>query len=443
MEATLKLAFLLLLSPGPSQDAAEKIWDTEYDKDFAPVVRAYEAAERRMRGDPADALRRLEEQVLPRLPRHYEKRLIVTYSGINKGEERERHDFYPWRLAGQCALAADLPEKAVEYLKKSPSSAALLARAEEALAKKKTPPPPTPPPLEKPRLDLSAFLDRHDYAGALKALEDNRAALGGDFDARVREVRRAAGDHVAVQTAALSVVLPRLLEEDFFKDHLDPCLKACRSVPADLETPELKWARRLAEWFKKRDREEFDRLALEAAKFDDKYHTVCRRAQEERIGMIEGLVDRAQEASRADRAPLLAEINAAERAFQALAAAKEYKDLRSSLAAARARIPVDAEAIDRARAGVESIKDIRVMADQLDGLWNSPTRNRLSVRDRNDLALHLGLYRSLSLFMEGHTIERVAADLRVIEVFGFSGAPLPPGVSPKVGRVYELVRKSR
>ncbi len=438
------LAVLILLGleslAGP-QDQEERIRDTDYDSDYAAVVKACEAAERRMRDDPADALRRLEEQVLPNLPRLRETRLIVVYTGINKGAERERHDFFPYRLAGQCALAAGLPEKAVEYLRKSPAGAALLARAEKALEEKRKGAAP-PPVLLKPRIDLDPFLSRGDFAGALKTLESSRAQLGDDFAKRVEEVRRLAADHVARETAAFSTALARIDEEDFFKDHLEPCLASCLRVPADAETPELRWARRLGAWFKTRDIEEFDRLALEAAKFDDKFHAVCRRAQEDRLREIERLAEDARQAAKAERPALLARLDAAERAFQALSAAREYKDLRGALAAAKARLPIDAEALDRARAAAASVKDVRIRADELERLWTSGTRDKLGVQDRADLALYLGLYRSMALFLEGKRIEEVASDLRVAEAFGIAGPP-PPGVSPKVARVYELVRRPR
>lgn len=435
---------LALGLPALAQEAEEKIRDVEYDADYAAVVRACEAAEKDAKDDAAAALKRLEEEVLPRLPRHFETRLIVTYSrGINRGVERERHDFYPYRAAGLCALEAGLPEKAVEYLKKSPSSAALLARAEKALEEKKRGAAPPPPPLQKPRIDLAPFLSRHDFTGALKALEADRARLGDEYAPRVEEVRREAADHVSRRTAALATALARIDEEDFFKEHLEPCLVSCRQVPADLETRELQWARKLGDWFGKRDPEEFDRLALEAAKLDDRYHVVCRRAQQRRLREIEAVVEEARQASRAQRPGLLARLDALERAFLALAAAREYRDLRAGLDSAKSGLPVDVEALDRARSGAATVRDVRVMSDELERIWSSETRLRLSVQDRSDLAAQLGIYRSMALFLEGRTIGEVAGDLRVSEVFGLPPVSLPPGVSPKVARVYDLVRKAR
>jgi hypothetical protein len=433
---------LALCLPARAQDAEEKVRDIEYDADYAPAVRACEAAEKEAKDDAAAALKRLEEEVLPRLPRHFEMRLIVTYSrGINRGLERERHDFYPYRAAGRCALEAGLPEKAVEYLKKSPTSVMLLARAEKALEEKKS--ATAPPPLQKPRLDLAPFLSRGDFTGALKVLEAERARLGDDYAPRVEEVRREAAGHVSRQTAGLATALARIDEDDFFKEHLDPCLASCRQVPADLETRELQWARKLGEWFKKRDPDGFDRLAVEAAKLDEKYHIVSRHAQEHHLREIEDLVSRAQLAHKAQRPDLLTRLDAAERAFQVLAAAREFKDLRDELAGLKARLPVDAEALERARSSPGTVQDIRVMADQLERLWTSETRDRLSVGDRTDLALYLGIYRSMKLFLDGNAISDVAGDLRVTEVFGLKAVTLPPGLSPKVTRVYELVRQAR
>jgi len=449
MGAQGSLAVLILLGLGPAagaQDPEEKIKDTDYDSDYAAVVKAYEAAERRMGSDAADALRRLEEQVLPALPRIHEARLLVVYTGINKGAERERHDFFPYRLAGRCALAADLPEKAVEYLKKSPSSGELLAKAERALAEKQKraapQPPPPPPVLQKPRIDLAPFLARRDYEGALKELEANRDRLGNDYAGRMAEVRNEASNHVARQTAALAAVLPRLLESEFFKEHLEPCLKECSRVPADLETQELRWAKKLAEWFKKRDPEEFERLALQAARFDENYHTICRQAQENRISEMEQVVTRIVQSTKAKRPSLMTQLDTAERAFQALSAARPYKELNDALAALKGRLPVDVEALDRARAGAGTIKDIRVMAGELERLWTSNIREKLSIQDRGDLALYLGIYRSMALFLDGKRIEEVAADLRVNEVFS-PVENLPADLSPKVTRVHGLVRKPR
>ncbi len=444
MTAMGSLAALAFLALGV-QDAEERIKDAEYDDVYVPLVRACETSEKEMQDDPAGALRRLEEEVLPRLPEFFEVRIAVIYTrGINRGEVRERRDFYPYRLAGKCALEAGLSEKAVEYLKKSPSSGALLERAEQALAdkRKRGAPPPPPPALQKPRLDLSPFLERHDYAGALRELETHRERLGDDFERQAGQVRRAAADHASRQVAAFAAALPRILEEGFFQDHLKPCLEACRHVPEEVETPELRWARDLGEWFKDRDAAEFERLALRAAKFDEKFHAVCRLAQEDRIREMEGIVEEILQAPRAGRPALLARLDAAERAFQDLVRAREARDLAAALAALKARLPIDAEALERARAGAASIGEIRVMADELGRLWASERRARLSVQDRRDLALHLGLCRSMALFLDGRRIEEVAADLRIMEAFRAAG-PLPPGVSPKVARVYALAREPR
>ncbi|HLF93684.1 MAG TPA: hypothetical protein VJB14_09480, partial [Planctomycetota bacterium] len=201
------LALLVLAQDLP------KVEETEFDRDYAKVVRVYAAAEKISKSDPAGALQALEEQVLPSLPKLVETTIVVRFSkGAAKGAEKERHEFYPWRLAGECALAAGRPDRAVEHLRKSPSSAALLEKATKAAAAK--------PPLQKPAFSVAPFLERRDYAGALEALRAERERLGGAYDPLVVEVRATALSHVRTATTVFAAALPRLREPEFRKEHL-------------------------------------------------------------------------------------------------------------------------------------------------------------------------------------------------------------------------------
>jgi hypothetical protein len=419
--------------------AEERVDDAEYERSYAAVVRACESAERRKKEDPAGALKILEEQVLSRLPRRFETVLSVRYSkGATVGAEKERHAFFPYRLAGELALAAGDPERAIPYLEKSPSSGALLADARRALEEKRKKPAPAPA-LQKPGANVSLLIEKHDYAGALEALRRDRERLGPDHDRLLAEARAAALRLQKERTSAVADVLPRFAEERFREEHLAPCLAACGRVPGELETEELRWVRRLGEWTRTRDPAELERLAAAAAKFDADFHVVARHAQQARLDEIRRLVGAAREAPRAERPRILAEIETAERAFNALASAVEFKDLRDDLPRLKEGIPINEKLLDEARQGAAAVSAIRVLADQLDLLWRSPTRARLSVEDQKDLALYLGIYRCYALFLDGRTIDEVAQDPRVAEVLRASPA-LPKGVSPKVAEVVRRIR---
>ncbi len=413
------------------QAQERKIPETEYDRDYAKVVRAYESAERAAEKDPAGALQALEADVLPALPREVEVTLVVTYSkGLVVGGEKERHAFHPWRLAGRLALAGGDRERAVRYFEKSPSSADLLAEARRI---------PPPAALQRPGANLALFLEKHDFAGAIEALRRERDRLGPEHDRLLGEARAAAARHQKERTAAVAAALPRLTEPRFREEHVEPCLRACERVPPELESDELRWVRRLGEWTKARDPAELERLALAAARFDPAYHAACRPAQRARLEEIRGLVEAAREAPRAERPGLLARIESAERAFQALSAAAPFRDLADELPRLKERIPVDEKLLDRARQGAATVSEIRVLADQLDLLWRGETRARLSAEDRRDLALYLGIYRSYALFLDGRTVDEVARDPRVAEVLR-GAPPLPKGVSPKVAAVVARIR---
>lgn len=412
------LALLLLAQDLP------KVEETEFDRDYAKVVRAYQAAEKLSKADPAAALQALEEQVLPSLPKLVETTIVVRFSkGAAKGAEKERHEFFPWRLAGECALAAGRADRAVEHLRKSPASAALLEKAKAAAAAK--------PPLQKPAFSVAPFLERRDYAGALEALRTERERLGGAYDPLVVEVRAAALSRVKTATTAFAAALPRLQEPEFRKEHLEPCLASCARLPADLETDELRWIRRLGEWMAKPDPAELDRLAVAAAKFDNDYHVVCEQAQRARLAEVQGLVEEARRAGRAERQPILERLDRAERAFAELSKAKGVADLAAQVAAARARLPVDSQVLDQARRGAASVREARVLAGQLELLWTSADRAKLGDQDQKDLALHLGIYRATALLLDGKTVDECAADPRIREVF-VSAPPFPKDVSPRL-----------
>ncbi|MBI3857611.1 MAG: hypothetical protein HY293_18170, partial [Planctomycetes bacterium] len=105
-----------------------------------------------------------------------------------------------------------------------------------------------------------------------------------------------------------------------------------------------------------------------------------------------------------------------------------------------AKLPIDDKVLDEARARPSGIADIRRLAGELDRLWVSDRRARLSLPDQKDLALLLGLYRCMELFLEGKTIAQAAQDLRLVEVFRTAGE-LPADVSPKVAAVRARISK--
>jgi hypothetical protein len=360
--------------------------------------------------------------------------------GIDKGEIKERRPFFPYRLAAEIALAAGEPDRAIAFLQKSPSSAALLAEAKKAAAARKDPATPPDPTPARPVVDLKAYFERHDFTGALDAIRARRAELGEDADRLAREVR---AESVALQKTTLALLaglLPRLDQEAFRKEHLAPRLQACAKVPVDAETEELRWARRLDHWLDRRDPAEFERLAIDAARFEGDFAVLCDRAQDERLLEIEKLVGAVQKSTRADRAALLDRLGAAERALGELSAARPRPEAAARLTALKAGLPIDDKALDEARGGSGSISDIRRLADELDRLWVSDRRARLSQPDQKDLALLLAVYRCMALFLDGKTIEEAARDVRLLELFRSSGE-LPPDVSPKVAAVRARIRR--
>ncbi len=407
-------------------------------------MRALEGIEKTWKKDPAAALqalgpvlRAIESDLVPRLPRVVESVIAVRVTrGIDKGEIKERRPFFPWRLAGEVALAAGDPQKAIEYLQRSPSSPALLAEARKAASARKepAPPPPATEPAPKPTVDLKPFLDRRDYAGALEAVRAKRSLLGPEADRLSDEVRREAAATQKSAVELLAGLLPRLDQENFRKDHVAACLQACARIPEDVESEELRWVRRFDRWLEARDPAEFERLALAAAKFGGDFTVLCDRAQDARLQEIERLVRSVSEAERSDRPRLLDQLGQVERALLGLSEAHERPGTRDRLAALKAKLPIDDQVLEEARAGRSSIADIRRLADELERLWVSDRRARLSVPDQKELAVYLGIYRSMALFLDGRTIEEVSSDLRLREVFRGSGE-LPPDVSPKVAAV--------
>src|SRR5262245_35506256 len=107
---TIVLAAVLLGQQPPE----ERIDDTEYERSVAAHVKAVLAIEKAWRKDPAAALKSIEpvlkaieEELAPRLPRLIEATIAVRATrGIDKGEVRDRLAFFPYRLAGEIALAA-------------------------------------------------------------------------------------------------------------------------------------------------------------------------------------------------------------------------------------------------------------------------------------------------------------------------------------------------
>lgn len=443
--ALLLLAVLAALVPAQGAPE-ERVDDTEYDKSVAAHVKAFDQIERSWRKDPAAslkaaeaALRAAEADLLPRLARVVESTIAVRVTrGIDKGEIKDRHPFFPYRLAGEIALAAGEPARAAELLEKSPTAAALLAEARKAaaLAREKKDPPPPPPPLPpaKPAFDPKPFLDRRDFAGAMDALRRERSALGAEADRFADEIRLGAARHQQSAVMALAGLLPRLDQPEFRKDHLDPCLASCARIPPEMESEELRWVRRLDRWMEKREPGEFERLAIAASKFGPDFAVLCDRAQDDRLREIDRLVQAVVLAERADRPKLLDPMGQAERALGELLAAHDRAEARERLAVLKGKLPIDDKVLDEARTRPSSIADIRRLADELDRLWISDRRAKLGGPEQKELALQLGVYRSMALFLEGRTIAEAAQDLRLKEVFASAGE-LPADVSPKVAAV--------
>jgi len=430
----LAAAFLLQAVP------EETLFDTDFDRALGPTVRAVEELERTWKDDPAAALGRmeallaeLEKSVVPTSPKWVETTLVVRWrSGITKGEVKERHGFFPYRLAGEIALAAGKPARAAELLAKSPSSAALLAEARKAAAAAERPAPP--PPLQKPGGAVEPLLLAKDFAAAIDAVRRDRARLGEGYEPLLARVRGEAARHQKSRVDGLAAVLPRLLEADFEAKFVRPCLDACARVPAELESDHLRWARRLRAWLERGDPSGLDALALEAAPLGPDYHALARIAQQRRLAEIEAVVEEAGRAGSAERPALLARLDASERAFGELARARGFPDLEAAIAAAKDRFPISAEALDRARAPARTVEEIRVRARDLELLWASPDRRKLGARDQADLAVLLGVHRASALFLEGRTVAEAAEDPLVRETLrGATG--LPSGVSPKVEAV--------
>jgi hypothetical protein len=290
----------------------------------------------------------------------------------------------------------------------------------------------TPPP--KATFDPKPFLDKRDFIGALDALRAQRSALGAEADRFSEDIRREASKHQQAAVAILAGVLPRLDQPDFRKDHVLPCLQSCARIPADLESEEMRWVRRLDRWLEKRDPAEFEKLAMAAAGLGTDFTVLADRAQEDRLKEIDQVVQAVTQAATSDRARLLDQLGDAERALGELEKARPRGGLKERVAALKAKLPIDDKALDDARARPSGIADIRRLADELDRLWVSDRRPRLSVPDQKELAMLLGLYRCMALFLEGRTVAQAAEDLRLAEVFRTAGA-LPADVSPKVAAV--------
>jgi hypothetical protein len=424
----------------------ESLFDSDFERSLAPIVRGVEAVEKRWKDDPAAALARvealladLERDVLPKSPRWVETTLVVRWrTGIAKNEEKERHAFFPYRLAGEVALAAGRPERAVEHFSRSPSSKARLEEARKEAAAAKEKPREPAPALQRPGFAVEPLLQKKDFAAALAALRQERAKLGNEYDVLLARARDEAARHQKAQVDDLAGVLPRLLEEGFEEKFVRPCLAACERVPPELEAEPLRWARRLGAWTARKDPAELDRLAVQAVPFGADYHAVCRIAQQRRLDEIDAVAAEAARSPRESRPALLARLDAAERAFLELSRVREFPEFREKLAAAKERFPISADALERARAPARSVEEVRIRARDLEILWGSPDRRKLSAQDQADLAGLLGAHRCTALFLEGRTVPEAARDPLVVETLR-GVAALPPGSSPKVEAVRRLL----
>jgi hypothetical protein len=432
--------FLGLLGQGAPE---ERVDDSDYEKYVAVHVKAVQSIEKSWRKDPAQSLRALEpvlKAIETELPSKFSRLVEATIAvritrGIDKGDVKDRLPFFPYRLAGEIAMAAGEAERAVAFLQKSPSSGALLAEARKAAAAKDPAPPSPAPPAPPPKsvVDLKPYLERHDYTGALELLRSKGASLP-DAERQAAELRRDAESHQRSSIALLAGVLPRLDQPGFRKEHVEPCLQACARIPAGVESEQLHWVRRLDRWFEKREPAEFERLAIAAAKFGSDFTVLCDRAQDERLKEAERLVQSVTQAERAERVKMIEQLGLVERSFLDLLEAHERTGLREQFGALKSKLPIDDKALDEARARPASIADIRRLSDELERLWTSERRARLGVPDQKDLAMLLGLYRSMALFLDGKSIPEAAEDLRLREVFRMAGE-LPADVSPKVAAV--------
>ncbi len=427
------LAVLALLQDPPEL----KLKDFEYDAAYAATVKACAEAERRIKEDPAGALKALEEQLKAAPPDPAEALLVVIYSkGVTKGAVKEKVPFLPWKVAGRLALAADLPERAVECFAKSPSSAELLAEARRAVEEKKR---RTADPGRAPGFDAAPWVAASDYAGGLKALAARYPEGGAEHDRHRDSLKREAAEHQRARISVAAARLFRLADPEGPREIARLVLDSCSKVPADWELPELAWMRELEAWGAKPDADGLDRLALAAAKLDPSLGSVLRIAQERRLVEAEALVAEAGRASREARVALLERLAGVERAFGALAALRDEPGFRERLAAAKARLPIDPEVLARARAGASRIEELRALADELDRLWTSAERSRLSAPDAAELALRLGIARCEVLFLDGRRPEEVARDPRVAEVFRIA-PPLPEDVSPRISAARKLAK---
>src|SRR5213595_262320 len=113
------LSFVLISAIHAQEGPEERVDDTEFEKVVAIHVRALDAVERTWKKDPDAALKILEPllkavetDLVPRLPRVVESVIAVKATrGIDKGEIKERRPFFPYKLAGEIALAAGEPER--------------------------------------------------------------------------------------------------------------------------------------------------------------------------------------------------------------------------------------------------------------------------------------------------------------------------------------------
>src|SRR5262249_40261712 len=152
------ILFLGLLGQGTPE---ERVDDSDYEKYVAVHVKAVQSIEKSWRKDPAQSLKSLEpllRAIETELPSKFSRLVEVTIAvritrGIDRGDVKDRTPFFPYRLAGETALAANERGRAVAFLQKPPSSGALLAEARKSAAAA-GPAPTTPAPAATPALDL-------------------------------------------------------------------------------------------------------------------------------------------------------------------------------------------------------------------------------------------------------------------------------------------------
>lgn len=442
MRGPVLLSLLLALTAGrPAAAAAEKtVTETEWKKDWAPVVAQYESAKALVSSEPEKALALLQDLLLREPRAAWEGTIVVVYSrGIARGAEASRSVFQPFLEAGRCAEALGRLEEARDYYARSGFGAAGTERVERAIREasaRKAQAPRTDPAVEV-REKVRALLARRDFAGALAEASARRADLGDAWKEVDAEIRTAARSLQEAEAAAVASTLGELDRPDFRATRIEPSLARCANVPEELLLEEIRWVRSLSDWCDRRLPDELDRLAVTGLSLGGGFAMLMRIAQERRVEELERLSG----PSAKKGAPVAAERTAYER----LAAVKRFADLDERVARAAAppkpAVPEADPAIERASRIVSpSSGEIRELSPALEAAWLHRAQRSLGARETAELARTVAVFRISRLLLEGTRIEATAADGIVREAVAAAVTP-PKGISPKVVQVWSLARR--